>query len=109
MGTTKGGEDTAVGRDVLTAMGLPPKGPTFMGTDNLSNALVGGNAGSAKGSRHFLKRYYNYLQRVKLGEVVLKHVPDAHNPADFLTKWVGSSKFRESVNYATNMRAAVAR
>ena len=52
----------------------------------LSLSIVGGGTGSAARSRHFLRRYYTFLQRVKLGEVTLKHVPDEENPADFLTK-----------------------
>ena len=30
-----------------------------------------------------------------------KHVPDAHMPADFLTKWITQAKFNTSVQYAT--------
>ena len=40
-------------------------------------------------------------------ECTLKHVPDADMPADFLTKFIGGPKFRQSVDYLTNRRAAV--
>ena len=39
-------------------------------------------------SRHFLGRYYVMLQRVKAGDVVIRHVPDVENPADMLTKCI---------------------
>ena len=41
-------------------------------------------------------------ERVKAGEVVVKHMPDPQNAADFLTKWVGIKKLKESVAYTTN-------
>ena len=85
-------------------MGILPQGPTFIGTDNLSNALVASDQGTASRSRHFLRRYYAFLQRVKAGEVAIGHVPDADNPADFLTKWLPAPKFNRSIEYVTNQR-----
>ena len=41
---------------------------------------------------------------MKLGEVVLKHVPDVENPADFFTKWVDTKKVNRSLRYITGMR-----
>ena len=32
------------------------------------------------------------------------HVPDAENPADFLTKWVPAKKLRASLDYVTGRR-----
>ena len=107
LATGKAGELVEVARDVLTAMGVPPQGPTFVGTDNLSNALVGSGTGSASRSRHFLRRYYTFLQRVKAGSVALGHVADAENPSDFLTKWLGGAKLRQSLEYVTNSRSRV--
>lgn len=86
MATTKGGEILSTAREIFRAAGIKLNGPTFVGTDNISNALVGSGEGSATRSRHFLRRYYTFMQRVKAGECTLKHIPDAENPADFLTK-----------------------
>ena len=60
--------------------------------------------GTASRSRHFLRRYYAFLQRVKAGEVAIGHVPDSDNPADFLTKWLPAPKFNRSIEYVTNQR-----
>ena len=83
----KGMEATDVATDVLIALGAAPDKPTFVGTDNLANALVGSTWGSATRSRHFLRRYYLCVQRIKAGRAVIGHVPDTENPADFMTKW----------------------
>ena len=31
-------------------------------------------------------------------------MPDAENPADFLTKWVGKTKLTKSYHYIANMK-----
>ena len=53
--------------------------------------------------------YHSFLQKVHAGEVVLKHVPEAQNPADCLTKWVGAEKFNLSIDYLTGAAAGKAR
>ena len=45
------------------------------------------------------------VQRVKAGDVIIKHVPDAENPADMLTKWVSKAKVKMSIEYMTDARA----
>ena len=40
-------------------------------------------------------------QRVADGEINLKWISDAGNPADFLTKWVSKKKLEASVKYTT--------
>ena len=44
-------------RNILTALGTPPNGPTFLATDNKAHMLVANNSGSSVRSRHFLKKY----------------------------------------------------
>ena len=105
--TDKASQITIVGRTVLTAMGVPPSGPTFIGTDNKSNMLVANKAGSSARSRHFLRLYVMMQQRITRNEIAVGHVPDAQNPSDYLTKWVNRSKFRASNNHLTNARAFV--
>jgi hypothetical protein len=103
----KGMEATDVATDVLIALGAAPDKPAFVGTDNLANALVGSTWGSATRSRHFLRRYYLCVQRIKAGRAVIGHVPDTENPADFMTKWVNKAKIEASLSYLTNMKAIV--
>ena len=92
-------------RDVLTAMGDAPEGPTFVGSDNLANVLVGSTWGTARTSRHFIRTYFTIIQRVTAGEIEIGHVKDAENPSDFLTKWTGQAKLSQSLEFLTNQRA----
>ena len=107
MATTRGGEFVEIARDIETAIGVPPVGATFVGTDNMSNALVAGGTGSSQRSRHFLRRYYTFLQRVGAGDIVVGHVADKENPADFLTKWLTGAKLEASIDYLTNRASRV--
>ena len=103
--TARAGELTAYAREVERALGVPPEGRTFIGTDNKANLLVARDAGSAARSKHFLRTYYSLRQRDSRGEIEIGHVNDLNNPADFLTKWIGKAKLDQSVDYATNRRA----
>ena len=69
--------------------------------------LVGSSEGSATRSRHFLRRYIVFKQRIAAGSVILGHVPDEQMPADFLTKWINARKLARSLAYATNSNSAV--
>ena len=81
--------------------------PTLVSTDNSGNQLViGGEASSAR-SKHKLIKYVIVQQRVASVHIKVRHVSDAENPADFLTKWIGKEKFEASVEYATNAKNAV--
>ena len=59
-----------------------------------------GHAGA--GEAHAARRYHTLLQSGRSGEIKIKHVPDATNPADFLTKWVGGPKLSRSLSFVTN-------
>ena len=100
--TAKAGELAAWAREVQRALGVPPRGPTLIGTDNWSNMLVARDMGSAKTSKHFLRMYCSIRDRQRRREVTIAHVPDTENPSDFLTKWLPAKKFLESVRRATN-------
>jgi hypothetical protein len=104
--SAKAGEAIAYAREILRALGIPPDGPTLIGTDNLANQRIGTGLGAPTRSRHFLRRYYTLKQRIAAGEVDLRHVSDADMPADFLTKWIPRSKLELSLEYVTNARAA---
>jgi len=43
------------------------------------------------------------MQRVAAGDVALRHVGDTQTAADFLTKWVPTSKLKLSLRYVTNL------
>ena len=105
--TSKAGESVGWAREVLRAMGVPPMGPTFVGTDNLANGLVASGTSTPSRLRHCVRRYLTFLQRVKAGDCEIGHVPDVENPADFLTKFVPKAKFERSNDYATNARCRV--
>ena len=88
---------------------MPPDGPTFIGSDNKANVLIASGQAIPARSRHCLRRYLTFLQRVHAGDVTIGHVADPENPADFMTKWVPAKKAETSIDYATNRRNAVRR
>ena len=99
--TAKVGERVEYARAVLRALGVSLATPTFVGTDNKASALIGSGQGMPGRSKHCVRRYLAFLQRVASKVVALFHIPDEDNPADFLTKWLGRKKLEMSVAYAT--------
>ena len=91
------------------ALGNDTSRPLLVTTDNSSNQRVASGEGSASRSRHDLQRYVRVQQRVARGSIVVRHVGDAENPADFLTKWVAAEKLALSLEYVTNGANAVER
>ena len=79
-----------------------------MGTDNAANALIASGRALPSRSRHCLRRYSTFLQRVALGETRVGHVPDPENPSDWLTKFVSKDKQDMSMRFATNYHNRVA-
>jgi hypothetical protein len=105
--TGKVGERVEYAREVLRGLGVPQLEPTFVGTDNKASALIGSGQGLPGRSKHCVRRYLAFLQRVQSRVVVLYHIPDEDNPADFLTKWLHRKKLELSVVYSTNQSNAV--
>ena len=102
IGSAKAAEAIAFAHEIMRALGILGEHPTLIGTDNMANLRVASGAGHPARSLHFLRRYHALKQRVKAGEVELRHVPDVSMPADFLTKWIGPAKLEQSIRYATN-------
>ena len=100
-------DNISYAREILRAIGVPPQSPTFIGSDNKANALIAAGIALPSRSRHCLRRYLTFLQRLRRGEVDVGHVPDVENPSDFLTKWVSREKTNASLEYATNFRNVV--
>ena len=100
--TNKALDIAEYGRTILFALGDPPKGPTFIGTDALSHAQVANNAGSAGHSKHDLRRYTILQDSIREETVNVGHIPESENPSDFLTKWLSRAKFKRSLVYVTN-------
>ena len=98
--SVKASELIAYARIVQHALGTPPRKPTLLLTDNLSNQRVAQSAKAAQNSRHFLVRMTCLHQRVADGELVTAWVADPQNPSDFMTKWIPQAKFNASVRYA---------
>ena len=72
-----------------TSTRLAPVNPSSVQgqTDTTVTAAQSG-VGCPTRSRHFLRRYFALRQRMESEEIVLKHVKDENQPADFLTKWI---------------------
>ena len=105
--TGKAGEIIGYAREIMRALGHAPASPTFVGTDNAANALIASGRAIPSRSRHCLRRYLTFLQRVKQGAVEIGHVRDTENPSDFLTKFVSKDKVAASIKFATNHGNAV--
>ena len=99
--TGKAGEAVSYAREILRGMGIPPAGPTFVGTDNKANALIASRRSLPTRLRHWRRRYLVFLERVKAGECEIGHVYDEENPADFMTKFVHKTKAEASNEYAS--------
>ena len=105
--SAKAGESVAYAREILRAFGVPPDGPTLIGTDNLANFHVATGVGCPSRSKHFLRRYFTLKRRIAEGEVTMRHIPDVQMPADHLTKFgISKDKVKRSVDYMTNRLAA---
>ena len=89
-------------REAARCMGILSEEPTVILSDNAASVRVSNDPKAAGRLRHALRRYAVLQERVKAGEVIVKHIPDPQNAADFLTKWVGIKKLKESVAYTTN-------
>ena len=84
--TGKCGELVTYAREILRALGVPPQGPTFIGSDNKANALIAAGIAIPSRSRHCLRRYpLMPTQCVAVGHVryasvtsVAPSVPDAY-------------------------------
>ena len=73
---------------------------TLVLTDNRANALVGSGQGTLR-SRHAIRRYVTFMQRVVSGTCSLRYLPDKENPADILTKPVPFAKAEASLRWMT--------
>ena len=73
-------------REIARGMGILPDEPTVLRSDNLSNVRVSNDPKSAGRLRHALRRFATLQARVARGEIIVTHVPDEYNAADFLTK-----------------------
>ena len=100
--TGKAAEQVTFAREIQRAMGIKIDGPTLIGTNNLANRIVGSGVGCPSRSKHFLHRYHVLMQRVRAGDVILRHVGDAQMAADFMTKWVNPTKLKMSLRYVCN-------
>ena len=81
-------------RAFRTPVGVPQQGPSMVLTDNMANARVGSGDGYSTRSRHFLRRYHAFLQRVRGEELVLKQAAGDELAVDALTKFEKSFRAR---------------
>ena len=92
-------------REIARGMGILSDEPTVIRCDNESSVRVSNDPKSAGRLRHAQRRYATLQARVARGDVIVVHVPDASNAADFLTKWIPRAKLNESIAYASNAAA----
>jgi hypothetical protein len=104
--TGKAGELVEMAHEAARGLGIELNGPTFVGTDNKANAMVGSGHALPSRMRHCLRRYRTFTERVARREVVLGFVPDPENPSDFMSKWTSVDKLDRSVAFAMNKRNA---
>jgi hypothetical protein len=102
--TGKAGELVEMAHEAARGMGIERSGPTFVGTDNKANAMVGSGHALPSRLRHCLRRYRTFTERVERREVMLGFVPDPENPSDFLTKWSTGEKVERSLAFCMNTR-----
>ena len=107
--TTLVAEPMEQARETARALGCAQEEPTVILSDNLAHARVAMRRGAAARSRHLLRRYYVLRQRIERGACGVVHIPDAENPADFLTKWVPKAKLNRSLAYVTGSRGITKR
>ena len=96
-------------RQILTAIGTPPSGPTLVGSDSSSHEQVVNRLASSNRSKPFLKSYVIQMQRVQAELIAIMKISDANMPSDFLTKWISGRKLRRSLRFATNSDEFVSR
>ena len=102
--SSRAGEMISYVDELDRAVGHVKMRPRLVTTDSTANATVSSLHGTATRGKHLLRHLHSFMQRVRFGEVTLKHVPDKENPADFLTKWVPAAKFNASIRYLTGQR-----
>ena len=103
-GTNRAGEALTYIESMARAFGHASDRPKLVVTDSMSNAQVTSGHGTASRAKHILRHLHSFLQKVRFGEVVLKHIPGKEMPADFLTKFVDGPKYWASVRYLTGQR-----
>ena len=75
--------------------------PTVLYVDNQGAVELSRDMKSCQRSRHIERRYLKVRELVASGEVVVKHVDTASNPADVLTKPLDLSSFSRHVSSLT--------
>jgi hypothetical protein len=104
--TGKAGELVEMAHEAARGLGIDIGGPTFVGTDNKANAMVGSGHALPSRMRHCLRRYRTFTERVARREVALGFVPDPENPSDVMSKWTSADKLERSLAFAMNKRNA---
>jgi hypothetical protein len=92
-------------REIARGMGILPDEPTVIRGDNQSSVRVSNDPKAAGRLRHAQRRFATCQARVARGDVIIVHVSDANNAADFLTKWITMAKLNASIAYTSNAQA----
>jgi hypothetical protein len=84
-------------RGLLADLGFPQRSPTVVEQDNQPSLQIYGNGWShSNKTRHIMPKYQYVIEGVKEGLIQLKYTPSKSVKADFLTKPISGTAFRES-------------
>ena len=75
-------------RELLSELNFSPNFPTKLHVDNRAAIAIATKPGFTQRSKSIRVAYHNTRTSIKRGEVELKSIESAHNPADILTKSV---------------------
>jgi hypothetical protein len=80
-------------REVLTELGLPPKGPTVLYEDNTGCIVLADHPVAHSRTRHIQRRYFVLRHYVATDQVVMVYCPTEDQLADLLSKSLASPQF----------------
>jgi signal-transduction protein with cAMP-binding, CBS, and nucleotidyltransferase domain len=85
-------------------MGCDMSAPTTLLCDAEAALRAASGQSSVVRLKHEMRRLAIITARIRMGEIVLAHVPDTANAADIFTKWVSSVKFESMLAYLIGSR-----
>ena len=71
---------------LLTELGHPPTGPTYIGVDNQACMVIATTTQTSFRTRHIRIEFHFIRDAIKRHDIHLEYVPSADNPADLMTK-----------------------
>jgi hypothetical protein len=104
LGLGKVSDKAVYARLVAEKMGCDMSAPTTLLCDAEAALRAASGQSSVVRLKHEMRRLAIITARIRMGEIVLAHVPDTANAADIFTKWVSSVKFESMLAYLIGSR-----